>query len=58
MRKLDNNIKVLDTAHPLARGKQTLKQKNGSERTSDYVVVWTNEVRSEENARVQHYHWA
>jgi len=41
--ELYNNIKVLDTAHPLARGKQTLKQKNGSERTSDYVVVWTNE---------------
>jgi type 1 glutamine amidotransferase len=42
--ELYNNIagKVLDTAHPLARGKQTVKGKDGAETTSDNVVVWTN----------------
>jgi type 1 glutamine amidotransferase len=34
--------KVLDTAHPLARGKQTVKGRDGKERTDDFVVVWTN----------------
>jgi type 1 glutamine amidotransferase len=33
--------KLLDTAHPLARGKQVVK-KGGKERTDDFVVVWTN----------------
>jgi type 1 glutamine amidotransferase len=42
--ELYNNIagKVLDTAHPLARGKQTIKSKDGKERTEDVVVAWTN----------------
>jgi type 1 glutamine amidotransferase len=42
--ELYNNItgKVLETAHPLARGKQTVKDKNGKETTSDCVVTWTN----------------
>ncbi|HVX13521.1 MAG TPA: ThuA domain-containing protein [Pirellulales bacterium] len=35
--ELYNNVKVLDTAQPLARGKQ--KVENG---TSDFVVAWTN----------------
>jgi type 1 glutamine amidotransferase len=41
--ELYNNAvgKVLDTAHPLARGKQIVKR-GGNERTDDYVVVWTN----------------
>jgi type 1 glutamine amidotransferase len=34
--------KVLDTAHVLARGKQTVKGKDGKEITNDYVDVWTN----------------
>ena len=34
--------KLLDTAQPLARGKQTFKNKDGSERTDEAVVVWTN----------------
>jgi type 1 glutamine amidotransferase len=34
--------KLLDTAHPLARGKQTVKDKSGKETTNDYVVAWTN----------------
>jgi type 1 glutamine amidotransferase len=34
--------KLLDTAHPLARGKQKVRGRDGKERTDDYVVVWTN----------------
>jgi type 1 glutamine amidotransferase len=34
--------KLLDTAHPLARGKQTSKGKDNTEKVDDYVVVWTN----------------
>lgn len=42
--ELYNNFagKVLDTAHPLARGKQIVRSKDGKERTDDYVVAWTN----------------
>ncbi|HWG44493.1 MAG TPA: ThuA domain-containing protein [Gemmataceae bacterium] len=42
--ELYNNLtgKVLDTAHPLARGKQTSKGKDGKEHTSETIVVWTN----------------
>jgi type 1 glutamine amidotransferase len=46
--ELYNNLtgKLLDTAHPLARGKQTVKgkDKNGKEfvREHDYDVAWTN----------------
>jgi hypothetical protein len=38
-----NNVHVFDTAHPLAHGKQVLKQDDGSSKTNDFVVVWTNE---------------
>jgi Trehalose utilisation len=38
-----NNVHVFDTAHPLAHGKQVLKQRDGSSKTNDFVVVWTNE---------------
>jgi type 1 glutamine amidotransferase len=34
--------KLLDTARPLARGKQTVQRKDGKEATSEAVVVWTN----------------
>ncbi len=34
--------KVLETAHPLARGKQKVKGRDGKERTDDFVVAWTN----------------
>ena len=33
---------LLETAQPLARGKQTVKNKNGEESVSDFVVAWTN----------------
>jgi type 1 glutamine amidotransferase len=35
--------KLLDTAHALARGKQTFKNRAGRETTNDFVVAWTNE---------------
>jgi hypothetical protein len=38
-----NNVHVFDSARPLAHGKQALKQKDGSVKTNDWVVVWTNE---------------
>jgi type 1 glutamine amidotransferase len=34
--------KLLDTARPLAHGKQVRKSKDGKETTDDYVVAWTN----------------
>jgi type 1 glutamine amidotransferase len=42
--ELYNNAagKVLDTAHPLARGQQTVTGKDGRQRTEDVVVAWTN----------------
>lgn len=43
--ELYNNAagKLFDTAHALARGKQTVKnKKTGKEETSNNVVVWTN----------------
>jgi Trehalose utilisation len=42
--ELYNNFtgKLLDTAHALARGKQTIKSKGGKETIADCVVVWTN----------------
>ena len=38
-----NNIHIFDKAHILARGQQTIKQKDGASKTNDFVVVWTNE---------------
>jgi type 1 glutamine amidotransferase len=42
--ELYNNFagKLHETAHALARGKQTYKIKDGTDRTDDYVVAWTN----------------
>ena len=42
--ELYNNIqgKLLDTATPLARGKQLSKDRSGKEKVDDTVVVWTN----------------
>jgi type 1 glutamine amidotransferase len=42
--ELYNNIvgKLLDTATPLARGRQTTYDRKRRPTTSDYVVVWTN----------------
>ena len=38
-----NNVKLFGKAHPLAHGKQTIKNRDGSEKTNDFVDVWTNE---------------
>jgi hypothetical protein len=38
-----NNVHIFDTAHPLAHGTQVLKQRDGTSKTNDFVVVWTNE---------------
>jgi type 1 glutamine amidotransferase len=45
--ELYNNITgtVLDTAHPLARGKQTVRSKDGKESTSETIVAWTNRYK-------------
>jgi type 1 glutamine amidotransferase len=40
--ELYNNVKVFPTAHPLARGKQVFKGRDGTDHASDYVAVWTN----------------
>lgn len=40
--ELYNNIKIL-TAHPLASGKQTVKNKDGTTKDVETVVAWTNE---------------
>jgi len=46
--ELYNNItgKLLDTGHVLARGKQTVKEMDGTETVEDNVVVWTNNYNS------------
>jgi type 1 glutamine amidotransferase len=41
--ELYNNIKVFPTAHALARGKQVVKRRDGTEKTDDFVVAWINE---------------
>jgi type 1 glutamine amidotransferase len=42
--ELYNNLtgKLLDTAQPLTRGKQTDKGKDGKETSADCIVTWTN----------------
>lgn len=37
--------KLLETASPLARGKQTARNREGEETTNDFVVVWTNDYK-------------
>lgn len=37
--------RLLDSANPLARGKQTVTNKQGVQREEDCVVVWTNNYR-------------
>lgn len=40
--ELYNNVNLFD-AHPLAMGKQTVKNKDGSTKDVEYIVAWTNE---------------
>ena len=38
-----NNVHVFDQVHALAHGKQVIHQKDGSDKTNDFVVAWVNE---------------
>ncbi|MES2735938.1 MAG: discoidin domain-containing protein [Verrucomicrobiota bacterium] len=40
--ELYNNVNIFD-AHPLAMGRQTVKQKDGTTKDVEYIVAWTNE---------------
>lgn len=40
--ELYNNIQIFPTATPLARGRQTSRNKEGKEETTETVVAWTN----------------
>jgi hypothetical protein len=41
--ELYNNVKVFDSATPLARGKQIVKTRSGEERAVEHVVAWINQ---------------
>ena len=49
--ELYNNLtgKLHETAHPLARGRQVVRTKDGKERTDEYVVAWTNKYNGRTN---------
>jgi hypothetical protein len=38
-----NNVHVFDTAHALAHGTQVIKRRDGTSKTNDFVVIWTNQ---------------
>lgn len=40
--ELYNNIKVFDTAKPITRGKQIVKNKDGTQKEVEYITAWTN----------------
>ena len=40
-----NNIQIFPTATPLAHGKQTTKNKDGTTKENDYVVAWVNDYK-------------
>jgi hypothetical protein len=40
-----NNIQVFPTATPLAHGKQTTKNRDGTAKENDYVVAWVNDYK-------------
>lgn len=41
--ELYNNVKIFPTALPLARGRQIVKQKDGTEKAVESVVAWGND---------------
>lgn len=47
--ELYNNVKIFDTAVPLVRGRQMVKQKDGTEKAVESIVAWANPY---ENTRV------
>jgi putative membrane-bound dehydrogenase-like protein len=50
--ELYNNVKIFPTATPLVRGKQVIKQKDGSERAVESVVTWVNQYGNGGKTRV------
>ncbi len=50
--ELYNNVKIFSTATPLVRGKQVIKQKDGSERAVESVVTWVNQYGNGGKTRV------
>jgi type 1 glutamine amidotransferase len=40
--ELYNNVKVFDTAKPVTKGKQLVKNKDGTEKEIEFVTAWTN----------------
>ncbi len=44
--ELYNNVQVFPTATPLARGKQAVKQRDGTARDVESVVVWANQYKN------------
>lgn len=43
--ELYNNVRIRPTATPLARGKQSIKHRDGTTQEDDYVVAWCNEYQ-------------
>ncbi|MFO1488566.1 MAG: ThuA domain-containing protein [Verrucomicrobiota bacterium] len=41
--ELYNNVKVFPTATPLARGRQTVKNKDGTTKENESIVIWLND---------------
>jgi hypothetical protein len=41
--ELYNNVRLFPSARPLAHGKQSVQQRDGSRKVNETVVVWTNE---------------
>jgi type 1 glutamine amidotransferase len=41
--ELYNNVQLFKTSHALARGKQLVKQRDGTEKEVEYVVAWLND---------------
>jgi type 1 glutamine amidotransferase len=41
--ELYNNVKQIETSKPLARGRQVVKQRDGSTKDVEYVVAWAND---------------
>jgi hypothetical protein len=41
--ELYNNVQIFTNATPLARGAQTVKQRDGTEKEVEYVIAWANQ---------------
>lgn len=43
--ELYNNVQIFPTVTPLAHGKQTVKNKDGTTKENDFVVAWVNDYQ-------------